>query len=63
MVSDDQSEMTKKDNIIKGIEKLMGDEEMKKRAEVIGKRFENGFPTSSVASLDAFSDFIKQKAV
>lgn len=64
MVSDDQSKLTRKDDIIKGIEKLMGDEEMKKRAEIIGKKFANGFPASSTASLDALTDFIiRQKAV
>ncbi|PRQ56576.1 putative hexosyltransferase [Rosa chinensis] len=40
------------------IEKLMGDEEMKKRALAIRQKFENGFPASSEAALDAFGDFI-----
>lgn len=62
-ISNDLSGMVKKDDIIKGIEKLLGDEDVKKRAALLSAKFEHGFPVSSMNSLDAFSDFIKRKAV
>ncbi|BFG30838.1 hypothetical protein CerSpe_171120 [Prunus speciosa] len=62
LISDDISEKIKKDDIVKGIEKLMGDEDMKRRAVRLSAKFEHGFPTSSVAALDAFRDFVAQKA-
>ncbi|KAJ6712165.1 hypothetical protein OIU79_008391 [Salix purpurea] len=55
--------MIKKDDIIKGIESLFADEDVKSRAALLGAKFKHGFPASSVKSLDAFRDFIKQKAV
>ncbi|KAB5573804.1 hypothetical protein DKX38_000998 [Salix brachista] len=63
MISDDLSQMIKKDDIIKGIESLFADEDVKSRAALLGAKFKHGFPASSVESLDAFRDFINQKAV
>ncbi|XP_011028075.1 PREDICTED: UDP-glycosyltransferase 73B4-like isoform X3 [Populus euphratica] len=63
MVSDDLSQLIKKDDIIKGVESLWGDEDVKNRAALLRAKFKHGFPTSSVSSLDAFRDFINQKAV
>ncbi|XP_015963208.1 UDP-glycosyltransferase 73C11-like [Arachis duranensis] len=57
MVSDDLGRTLKKDDVIKGIEKLTGDKEMKKRAENLGAQFQQGFPRSSVTALDAFKDY------
>ncbi|KAA8521243.1 hypothetical protein F0562_011920 [Nyssa sinensis] len=57
-LSGDSSEMAKKEYILEGIEKLMGDEEMHKRAAVLRAKFEGGFPGSSEAALDAFRNFI-----
>ncbi|KAL6129262.1 hypothetical protein ACLB2K_072615 [Fragaria x ananassa] len=56
-VAEDLSEMVRKEDIVKGIERLMGDEEMKKRALAIREKFEDGFPASSKAALDAFDRF------
>jgi UDP:flavonoid glycosyltransferase YjiC (YdhE family) len=61
MISDDFSQSIKKDDIIKGIESLMRDEDVKKRAALLSAKFKHGFPASSVDSLDAFRDFINQK--
>lgn len=62
-VAEDFSEMVKKEYIARGIEKLLGDEDMKKQALAIRQTFQNGFPDSSKAALDAFGDFIiSQKA-
>jgi len=61
MISDDFSQSIKKDDIIKGIESLMRDEDVKKRAALLSAKFKHGFPASSVGSLDAFRDFINQK--
>ncbi|KAF9689584.1 hypothetical protein SADUNF_Sadunf01G0107300 [Salix dunnii] len=63
MISDDFSQMIKKDDIIKGIESLFADEDVKNRAALLGAKFKHGFPASSVESLDAFRDFVNQKAV
>ncbi|MED6144403.1 hypothetical protein PIB30_015407 [Stylosanthes scabra] len=60
MVSDDLSRTVKKDDVVKGIEKLMGDKEMKKRAENLGAKFQQGFPMSSVTALDAFKDYVNK---
>ncbi|GMY29577.1 scopoletin glucosyltransferase-like [Fagus crenata] len=62
MVSDDLSRTIKKEDIVKGIEKLMGDEDIKTRAVTLSTKFQHGFPLTSVAALDAFRDFINQKA-
>ncbi|OWM65009.1 UDP-glycosyltransferase 73B5-like [Punica granatum] len=61
VILDDMSLPMKKDDIVKGIERLMGDEGVKERAAQLGKRFEGGFPASSAAGLDAFAEFIRQK--
>ncbi|EEF49501.1 UDP-glycosyltransferase 73C4 [Ricinus communis] len=58
-VSDDLSVMVRKDVIVEGIDKLMGDEEMKKRAKAFGAKFGYGFPLSSAAALDAFINLVK----
>uniref|UniRef100_A0A5B6YLF1 Putative UDP-glycosyltransferase 73C2 n=1 Tax=Davidia involucrata TaxID=16924 RepID=A0A5B6YLF1_DAVIN len=58
----DVSEMVKKEDIVQGIERLMADEEVHKRAAAVGRKFERGFPASSEAHLDAFRDFINQRA-
>ncbi|XP_037495803.1 UDP-glycosyltransferase 73C4 isoform X2 [Jatropha curcas] len=50
-----------KDNLTKGIERLMGDEEMKGRAAIICSKFKDGFPSTSLGSLDAFKNFINQR--
>lgn len=61
MVSADLSQAVRKEDIVQGIERLMGDEDIKKRAATIREKFMHGFPTSSVASLDAFRDFLTKK--
>ncbi|KAI9071673.1 hypothetical protein K1719_046365 [Acacia pycnantha] len=43
MISDDLSQMVKKDNIVKGIERLMNDKDMKRRADILSAMFQNGF--------------------
>uniref|UniRef100_A0A2P2P037 Glycosyltransferase n=1 Tax=Rhizophora mucronata TaxID=61149 RepID=A0A2P2P037_RHIMU len=58
MISDDMSKKIRKDDIVKGIERLLGNEDLKKRASLTGAKFERGFPGSSAQSLDAFKDFI-----
>ncbi|KAG6636304.1 UDP-glycosyltransferase 89A2-like [Carya illinoinensis] len=60
MVSDDLSEPINKEDIGKGIEKLMGDEDVKERALLLSTEFQHGFPASSAAALDAVRDFINQ---
>jgi hypothetical protein len=62
MIADDLSQKIKKEDIVKGIGKLMGDEDVKKRALTLSTKFQQGFPATSVAALDAFRDFINQKA-
>ncbi|PSR89276.1 UDP-glycosyltransferase [Actinidia chinensis var. chinensis] len=57
---EDSSDMAKKD-ILEGVERLMSDREIRKRAEVIRVEFECGFSASSRATLDAFRDFVNQK--
>lgn len=52
------SDMVKKDEIVRGVEKLMGDVEVKRRAYLLKERFECGFPKSSEAALDAFKGFL-----
>ncbi|XP_059660065.1 scopoletin glucosyltransferase-like [Cornus florida] len=56
----DSSEMIRKVVILVGIEKLMGDEEVRKRAIALCAKFKSGFPASSEAALDAFSVFLSQ---
>lgn len=60
-VAEDMSQMVKKEEIGKGIERLLEDVEMKKRAEELRGKFEHGFPASSATALDAFGHFINQK--
>lgn len=60
-ICEDLSQTVMKEDIVKGIERLMGDEAMKQRAVVLSAKFQKGFPESSVASLDAFRDFINLK--
>ncbi|KAK4860225.1 hypothetical protein QYF36_019509 [Acer negundo] len=60
-VTDDSSQMVNKDDLIKGIEQLMGDHDMKKRAQMLSAKFQQDFPTTSMAALDAFCHFIRQK--
>ncbi|CAN6712080.1 unnamed protein product [Malus baccata var. baccata] len=57
----DDKILIKKEDIVKGIEMLMSDEDMKRRALELSEKFEHRFPTSSVAALDAFRDFVAQK--
>ncbi|KAM1033907.1 hypothetical protein ACFX2A_038233 [Malus domestica] len=57
----DEKILIKKEDIVKGIEMLISDEDMKRRALELSEKFEHGFPTSSVAALDAFRDFVAQK--
>ncbi|KAM5573666.1 UDP-glucosyl transferase 73B2-like [Rosa sericea] len=61
LISEDLSETIKKEDITRGIEKLLSDEEMKQRAVKLSAKFEHGFPTSSIAALDAFGDFLRHK--
>ncbi|GLT91292.1 hypothetical protein SLE2022_091860 [Rubroshorea leprosula] len=60
-VAEDMSEMVKKEDIKKGIEKVMGDEEMGNRAAQWREKFSHGFPASAEAGLDAFKEFITRK--
>ncbi|EYU37503.1 hypothetical protein MIMGU_mgv1a023076mg [Erythranthe guttata] len=53
------NEMTK-DDLISGIDKLMTDEDVRKRAEVIRAKLSVGFPSSSMFAIDAFIDVIQQ---
>ncbi|KAK4792033.1 hypothetical protein SAY86_022468 [Trapa natans] len=62
VVSDDMSRPVKKDQIMKGIERLMGDEGVRELAAQLRARFEIGFPASSVAGLDALGEFIRQRS-
>ncbi|XP_030474429.1 UDP-glycosyltransferase 73B3-like [Syzygium oleosum] len=57
-VSDDDLVMVKKEEIVKGIDKLMSDEEVKERAAKVSGMFQGGFPASAVADLDAFINFL-----
>lgn len=63
MVTDDLSEKVTRDDIVKGIQRMMGDGEMKKTAEALSAKFRHGFPRSSVAALDAFKNYIIQRFV
>lgn len=56
------STSVKKEDIADGINTLMSDEEIHKRAAFIRGKFDSGFPASSVSALDAFVDFVKQNA-
>lgn len=56
------SQPVKKENIAEGINTLMSDQEIHKRAADIRGGFDSGFPASSVSALDAFVDFINKNA-
>ncbi|KAM4073266.1 hypothetical protein ACB094_10G005500 [Castanea mollissima] len=56
------AEMVNKDDILGGMQRVLKDNEIRRQSEILGAKFEQGFPASSLASLDAFSDFIKHKA-
>ncbi|KAH9686989.1 glycosyltransferase [Citrus sinensis] len=63
MISNDQSKSIQKNDIVIGIEKLMSDQEIKKRVHMLRRIFYQGFSMSFVASLNAFKDLISQKSV
>ncbi|XP_031484544.1 UDP-glucose flavonoid 3-O-glucosyltransferase 7-like [Nymphaea colorata] len=50
-----------KEDVVKGLEKLMGNAEVKKRASEIKSIFSSGFPASSSASLDAFVHLFRRE--
>ncbi|XP_061988468.1 probable UDP-glucosyl transferase 73B6 [Rosa rugosa] len=52
-----------KDDIMVGLDRVLEDEEIRTRSAAIRDKFENGYPASSVASLDAFCDFVNKKFV
>ncbi|XVF52098.1 hypothetical protein PTKIN_Ptkin04bG0237700 [Pterospermum kingtungense] len=60
-VKNDVSEMVMEDDIMKGIEMIMEDEEMGNRVLALREIFSDGFPASSEVALDAFKDFVNQK--
>ncbi|PON94697.1 UDP-glucuronosyl/UDP-glucosyltransferase [Trema orientale] len=60
-VAENLSEMVRKEDVAKGIETLMGDDETKKRAMTLRLKFNHGFPMSSVGALDDFCNFIRRK--
>lgn len=53
--------MIEREDILQGIEKLMVDVELHKRAMALSRKFESGFPRSSEVALDDFGVFIKPK--
>ncbi|KAI6706800.1 hypothetical protein NL676_009762 [Syzygium grande] len=57
-VSDDDLVMVKKEEIVKGIDKLMSNEEVKERAAKASGMFQGGFPACALADLDAFINFL-----
>ncbi|KAJ4952503.1 hypothetical protein NE237_029335 [Protea cynaroides] len=57
---DDRSKPVTKNDILCGITNLMADDETRKRATSLRTAFDHGFPTSSLASLDALRDFVNQ---
>ncbi|KAL5794694.1 hypothetical protein ACOSP7_003288 [Xanthoceras sorbifolium] len=63
MISNDLSKIINRDDITNGVDKLMGDADMKKRATILTNKFDHGFPATSLASLDAFKDFITHKSL
>ncbi|XP_042490349.1 LOW QUALITY PROTEIN: abscisate beta-glucosyltransferase-like [Macadamia integrifolia] len=61
MIQDgDRSKAVRKNDIVCGITNLMADDETRKRAASLRTAFDHGFPSSSLASLDAFRDFLNQ---
>ncbi|KAK7307360.1 hypothetical protein VNO77_40342 [Canavalia gladiata] len=63
MITHDLSRKVTKDDIVKGIKNLLSDKEIKKTAEILSVKFQNGFPTSSVAALDDFKHYVNQRFV
>ena len=61
MVSSGGDKVVEKD-IVVGIERLVTDEELRKRAVALGGKFKHGFPASSEVALDNFINFISQKS-
>ncbi|XP_031390198.1 anthocyanin 3'-O-beta-glucosyltransferase-like [Punica granatum] len=63
MVSEAYPEgMVKKGNVGKGIDKVIGDEDIRRRSLELRGKFEKGFPESSVASMESFvRDLILRK--
>lgn len=55
---DDPAQQVKKQNIVRGIESLLDDEEVSKKAEELSYTFMNGFPSSSVTALKSFIEAI-----
>lgn len=54
------ADLVKMDHILNGMEKILSDEQIRKRSAALRDEFEKGFPVSSLASLDAFRDFANQ---
>lgn len=52
-----------KEDIMVGLEKVLADEEIRKRSAAIRDKFEEGYPASSSASLDAFCAFVNKEFV
>ncbi|XP_014521379.1 UDP-glucosyl transferase 73B2-like [Vigna radiata var. radiata] len=63
MVTDDMSEKITKDDIVRGIKKLMADKGMKTNAEILSAKFQHRFPRSSLETLDDFIHHIKHSGV
>ncbi|MQL95414.1 hypothetical protein Taro_028081 [Colocasia esculenta] len=51
----------KKEDVARGIERLMADKGIRDRAQTVRSIFTFGFPESSSASIDAFVDFVMQR--
>ncbi|KAL6005847.1 hypothetical protein ACLOJK_039892 [Asimina triloba] len=51
----------KKEDIVRGLERLKGDAETRSRAAALRNILGCGFPASSAAALDAFSSFLRQQ--
>ncbi|XP_010242517.1 PREDICTED: scopoletin glucosyltransferase-like [Nelumbo nucifera] len=58
--TESRTEPVKKDEILRGIKRLLADEETRKRAASLRATFDHGFPASSLAFLDACRDFINK---
>lgn len=52
------AESVNRADIVKGVEKVLTDEDSRRRSSGLKDKFEKGFPESSSASLVAFKDFI-----
>ncbi|GFP79338.1 UDP-glycosyltransferase 73c3 [Phtheirospermum japonicum] len=58
---DDLSEMVRKCDVMRGIEAVMDDREVRDRAVALRDVFENGYPSSSEASLKALVELVISK--